>query len=172
MSLCQEEVVHRLLSDRVKLLAYIRTIVLSRHAAEDIHQEVVVEALKQADLIDGPDHLFAWARRVAKFKAFKYLRSQQRQPQHFDPDVLELLEPVWDFESAAIPRSMVDALGTCLRELPPRSQKLVQMRFTDQLNGAQISQALGLKLQSVYMALSRIYRVLDDCVKRRMNDAS
>jgi len=169
MSLCQEEVIHGLLSDRAKLLSYIRAIVLSVHAAEDIHQEVIIQALQKADTISDRTHLFAWARHAAKLRAFDYLRRMQRQPLHIDPDVLDLLEPIWDSEVSG--PSMMGALNDCLQRMSSRSRKLINMRFGDRMSGLQMSQSLGLKVPSVYMALSRLYRMLEDCIRRKLADS-
>jgi RNA polymerase sigma-70 factor (ECF subfamily) len=170
MSLCQEEVIHGLFSDRAKLISYIRAIVLSQHAAEDIHQEVVIEALQKADAIGDSQHLLAWARQVAKSKAFNYLKRQKRHPRVIDPEMLDLLEPVWEAESETAGPTMMEALGECMKELTPRSQRLVELRFGDRLSGSQMSEKLGLKVPSVYMALSRVYRVLDECVRRKIGE--
>src|SRR5689334_3113322 len=49
MTLCQEDIIRGLMADRLNLLAYIRAIVIHQHAAEDIHQEVLIQALQNAD---------------------------------------------------------------------------------------------------------------------------
>lgn len=172
MGLSQEEVIHGLFSDRAKLIAYIRAIVLSQHTAEDIHQEVVIEALRKADAITDPEHLLAWARQVAKMRAFNHLKRQKLHPRAIDPELLELLEPAWEAESKASSPAVMEALGKCVESLTPRSRKLVDLRFGDQLSGSQMSTKLGIKLPSVYMALSRIYRMLDDCVRRKMAETA
>jgi RNA polymerase sigma-70 factor, ECF subfamily len=168
MTLCQEDIVRGLMADRLNLLAYIRAIVLNQQAAEDNHQEVLIQALQSADAIVDDRHLRAWARRTAKFKAFEYLRKNQRQPQHLDPELLELLEPIWEGESDRATPELNDALGYCLGKLTDRSRQLVNLRFGECLSGTQISQLLGLKIESVYMAFSRIYRMLDHCVRQRL----
>jgi RNA polymerase sigma-70 factor (ECF subfamily) len=168
MTLCQEDIVRGLMADRLNLLAYIRAIVLNQQAAEDIHQEVLIQALQSTDAIADERHLLAWARRTAKFKAFEFLRKNQRQPQHLDPELLELLEPIWEGESERAAPELNDALSHCLGKLTDRSRQLVNLRFGECLSGSQISQLLGLKIESVYMAFSRIYRMLDHCVRQRL----
>lgn len=168
MPLSQEDIVRGLLVDRTNLLAYIRAIVLHQQAAEDIHQEVMIQALQSSSAITDERHLAAWARQTAKFKAFEYLRRNQRQPQHIDPKVLELLEPAWQQEAEDARAEMNEALGYCVGKLSDRSRQLVQLRFGESLNGGQISELLGLKIDSVYMAFSRIYRTLDRCVRQRL----
>src|SRR5262249_2994615 len=100
--------------------------------------------------------------------AFEYLRKSQRQPQHIDPEVLELLEPIWQNETDQAAPEINDALSFCLGKLTDRSRQLVNLRFGECLNGTQISHLLGLKIESVYMAFSRIYRMLDHCVRQRL----
>jgi RNA polymerase sigma-70 factor, ECF subfamily len=170
MALSQEEIIHGLFSDRAKLIAYIRAIVLSQHSAEDIHQEVVIEALQKADTIVDAQHLLAWARQVAKLRAFNYLKRQKQHPRVIDPELLDVLEPVWESESKASGPTMIEALADCVKRLSPRSRKLVDLRFGNQLSGHQMSARLGIKVPSVYMALSRVYRMLDDCVRRRLGE--
>ena len=129
------------------------------------------EALQKAESIADPQHLLAWGRQVAKLKAFNYLKRQKHHPRPIDPELLDVLEPVWQAESQASGPSMMEALNECMQELTPRSRKLVDLRFGDRLSGSQMSQALGLKVPSVYMALSRVYRILDKCVRRKLAEA-
>jgi RNA polymerase sigma-70 factor (ECF subfamily) len=165
--LCQEEIIRGLLSDRARLLAFIRSIVLSPHIAEDIHQDVVVQALQKASTIENGAHLNAWTRHVAKMRAFAYLRKSGRQPKHLDPDILDLLEPEWEVEDRSDISGKSIALNDCLESLTPRARSLINLRFTKRMSGQQMSQQLGVKIASVYMALSRIYKTLDECVRRK-----
>jgi RNA polymerase sigma factor (sigma-70 family) len=169
MSLSQDDIIHGLLTDRVKLLAYLRALVIDRDAAEDLHQEIVIHALRAASSIEDSRHLLAWSRRTAKLKAFEYLRRKRRQPQHLDPDVLELLEPTWEAESADASQARSAALTFCLQELTPRARDFIKLRFADRLNGMQIAKTMGLKVPSVYVTLSRIYHMLDGCMRRKLS---
>lgn len=166
--LSQEDVIRGLWADRAKLLAYIRAIVIDLHAAEDIHQEVIMMALQQGDGISDQQHLLAWARRVGKHKAIELLRRQGRQARHIAPDVLDLLEPKWEAAGQFDSGAMVKALDECLQELSPRAREMVSLRFTDRVPAEEIARRLCLKMQSVYMALSRIYRTLGDCVRQKL----
>jgi RNA polymerase sigma-70 factor (ECF subfamily) len=169
MGLSQEDVIHGLWRDRAKLLAYIGAIVLNEHhdLAEDIYQDVVVLALKKAGEIESQEHLFGWARKAAKYKAIDYLRRNKLQPKHLSPDVLDLMEQEWEEAWKSASPSMIGALRACLKNLTPRARKLIDLRYGDQLDGTSISQILGIKVQSIYMALSRIYRTLEECIRRK-----
>jgi RNA polymerase sigma-70 factor, ECF subfamily len=169
MGLSQEEVIHGLWKDRAKLLAYIGAIVLNQHhdLAEDIYQDVVVLALKKAEEIENQQHLLGWARKAAKYKAIDYLRRNKLQPKHLSPDVLDLMEQDWEEAWKVTSPSMVGALRACLKKLTPRARNLIDLRYGDQLDGTSISQILGVKVHSIYMALSRIYRTLEECIRRQ-----
>jgi RNA polymerase sigma factor (sigma-70 family) len=168
MGLSQEDVIHGLWKDRAKLLAYIGAIVLNEHhdLAEDIYQDVVVLALQKASEIESQQHLIGWARKAAKFKAIDYLRRNKLHPKHLSPDVLDLMEQQWEEAWKVGSLSMVGALRACLKQLTPRARKLIDLRYGDQLDGASIAQILGVKVHSIYMALSRIYHTLEECIRR------
>jgi RNA polymerase sigma-70 factor, ECF subfamily len=166
--LCQDDVIRGLWADRAKLLAYIRAFVIDLHAAEDIHQEIIMMALQKGDGIDDQQHLLAWARRVAKHKAIEFLRRQGRQAQHVAPDVLDLLEPKWEAQGQIDSRVMTKALNDCIHELSPRAKEMISLRFAERITGEEIAKRLRLKIQSVYMALSRIYRALGECVQQKL----
>ena len=169
MALSQEQVIQGLWRDRAKLLAYVDAIVLHEHhdLAEDIYQEVVILALKKAAEIESQEHLVGWARKAAKYKAIDYLRRKKLEPRHISPDVLDLLEREWEAEWRVAPSATVTFLRECLKKLTPRARKLIDLRYGDQLDGATISEVLGVKVQSIYMALSRIYRTLEECIRRK-----
>lgn len=167
--ICQEEVIRGLLADRSRLLAYIRAIVLTPDAAEDIHQDIVVVALESAGEIADRQHLLAWARKVAKAKAMDYLRRKYQQPQFLNSEVLELLESDWETEWQTESPVMADALNICIHELSPRARKMLDLRFRKRMNGTDISRLMGLKLESVHTAFSRIYRALDHCIRQRIS---
>jgi DNA-directed RNA polymerase specialized sigma24 family protein len=81
--------------------------------------------------------------------------------------VLELLEETWDEEWGLATPLMTSALRTCLKKLTPRAQKIIELRFGDQLDMGSISRSFGVKVQSLYMALSRIYGTLRECIRRK-----
>ena len=172
MALTQDVVVHVLLTDRAKLLAYIRSMVVNPHAAEDIHQDVVVQALEKRETLQDTDHLLAWARQAARFRAIDWVRRQKLQPQYLSPDVLELLESSWESQWQQSSGDLGDALRECVGTLTPRSKKLLELRFGDRVSGDEIAKQIGCKVASVYMSLSRVYRTLDQCIRERIKGRS
>jgi RNA polymerase sigma-70 factor, ECF subfamily len=169
--LSQDDVLRSLLTNRTKLLAYIRTIVISHHTAEDIHQEVVISSMHCAEGFQDKQHLFSWARRAAKTKAIDFIRRSGRQPKHFDPGILDVFDAHWDQMHETESSIISSALQKCLEKLPAKSRSIVGMRYTNKFSGEEIAKHTGMTVSSVYVTLSRIYKTLEDCVRRNLANA-
>jgi len=167
MSLDVDSTVKGLMRDRAKLLAYTHAIVRDREVAEDLFQEVVSIAIQKHDEISNADHLLLWARRAARNKALESLRKKKYRPLALDREVLDLLEAPWKRLDELDSRSEMDHLRECLDKLAPKTRKVVNLKFVDGLSGIQIAETVGNEVRSVYVALTRAYRSLEECIRRR-----
>ena len=52
--------------------------------------------------------------------------------------------------------------------LTPNNREIVRLRYFEGRAGAQVAEAMGRKLETVYQALARIHRTLADCVRQRL----
>jgi RNA polymerase sigma-70 factor, ECF subfamily len=168
MGLQPDIAVDRLLADRSKLLAYIWSIVRDFHATEDIFQDVVVAAMSHADEIKDQEHLLAWARQAARFKGIDWLRSQKRRPSLLDDDVLDLLEGHWNRFDAVSPHLWTDAVRDCVLKLTDYARQLITLRYAEGLTGLEVAQRVGRTPRTVYVALSRTYRQLEECIQGQL----
>ncbi len=168
MALSREAVVEGLLANRSKLLAYIWSLLRDYHATEDIFEEVVLLAMKNASKIEDQDHLLAWARRTARFRGIDHLRRETRQPTLLADDILDALEGSWSRIDPLPNRDRVDALRHCYEQLTPRSQKIVSLRYGQGLCGKEVAEVLRQNVHTIYVALGRIYQSLEDCMRRKL----
>lgn len=168
MAVRPDIVVDRLVADRGKLLAYVWSIVHDFHATEDIYQEVVVAAMSHAEEIEDEAHLLLWARQAARFRGIDWLRRQNRQPLLLDDDVLDLLEGQWGQFDAAPAHAWTDAMRHCVATLTDYARQLIGLRYVEGLSGQEVAQRTGRTPKTVYVALGRIYRQLEDCIQRRL----
>jgi RNA polymerase sigma-70 factor (ECF subfamily) len=168
MALSQQTVVGRLVADRSKLLAYIWSIVRNYHAAEDVYQEVVMAAMSHADEMEDDMHLLMWARRAGRLRGIDWLRRQKRQALLLDNSVLDLLEGEWERLDAEQPQVWLTALQCCARKLTDYARQLINLRYVEGLSGAEIGEKLGRPTRTIYVALSRTYRQLEDCIQRQV----
>ena len=172
MGLQSDIVVDGLLADRSKLLAYIWSIVHDFHATEDIFQDVVVAAMAHAEELTDTEHLLSWARQAARFRGIDWLRRQKRQAVLLDDDVLDLLEGQWKRFDAVSPRQWSDVLRDCVSKLTDYARQLINLRYVDGLTGIEVARQVGRTPRTVYVALGRTYRQLEDCVQGQIGDDS
>lgn len=168
MAVRPDIVVDGLVANRGKLLAYVWSIVHDFHATEDIYQEIVVAAMSHAEEIHDEEHLLLWARQAARFRGIDWLRRQNRQPLLLDDDVLDLLEGQWSRFDAAPAHVWTDAMRACVSTLTDYARQLIGLRYVEGLSGVEVAQRVGRTPKTVYVALGRIYRQLEDCIQRRM----
>jgi RNA polymerase sigma-70 factor (ECF subfamily) len=163
----QERSVALLLSHRAMLLGYIASIVRDPDLAEDVFQNVAIVVLDKAGAVANDDGFPAWARRVARLESLTALRQRKRAPELLDQSMLDLLEDHWSAGDAG-PAAARKALRECVEGLSPYARRLIQMRYVEELSGQDVAQRLNRSPNTVYVALSRTYRQLADCVERRL----
>ena len=167
MSLSEEQVLRVLLSGRLLLLAYVRSIVRDPHMAEDIFQEVSLLALrKRAEVVDET-HFQAWIRRAARLEAMNALRREKRQNQVLPEAVLDALDPHWENQRADLAERRAEWLAQCLTRLTDRARQIVVWRYGDGLAPQRLAERLERPINTVYVALARIHKTLGDCIRRK-----
>lgn len=168
MAMNQEIIVRLLLRERTKILAYIWSIVRDEDLADDIYQDISVLVLKKMDQIKDEDHLQKWLRTTARYKAFNVLQKRKHAPLALDAVMMEQLEAEWEEYDDVHSNEVVSALRKCLAELSPYARQLVHLRYAEGLSGQVLAKALNRKLHTVYMAVSRVHRVLAKCIHKRI----
>jgi RNA polymerase sigma-70 factor (ECF subfamily) len=163
----QERSVGLLLSHRAMLLGYIASIVRDADLAEDVFQNVAVVVLKKAGAVKNDAEFPAWARRVARLEALAALRQRKRSPELLDESVLELLEGHWAATDAS-PTPARKALRECVERLSPYARQLIRLRYVEDLSAKKVAEQLNRSPNTVYVALSRTYRLLAGCVQHKL----
>jgi len=171
MKLDQESIVHTLFSARIRLQSAVMLVVRDSAAAEDIFQNVSVKALTRGAEFDTEGHLLSWAHVTARREAIDWLRREGRAALRVDDEVLNLIEA----EGAELPihgAARIDALRDCIEEAPEESRRMLELRYFDGRDCANVAKSLRLSVDAVYQRLSRLHRQLRHCIERRMNGDS
>lgn len=166
--LTPEDITGTLLRERLALTAYISTVTRDFHLAEDIFQDVCVKAVGRASDFDSPAHVMNWARVAGRHRAIDVLRTRDGKVVGLSEEMLAALEPVWPEGDAAQSTPALEALRKCIDRLTPNNQEIVRLRYFEGRAGAQVADAMGRKLETVYQALARIHKNLADCVRLRL----
>jgi RNA polymerase sigma-70 factor (ECF subfamily) len=162
-----ERLLRRVLGERVKTLAFIRSIVRRRDLAEDVFQDLCVLVIqKRKDLADV-EHPGGWLRTAARQLAWNAVRKRANRDLLLGDKVHALMEPHW-IRLGSVPDSdMSDALETCLRSLNPKAREIIEAHYVTGLGCGDLAQHLGRPVASLYVTLSRIHKKLGECILRK-----
>jgi RNA polymerase sigma-70 factor (ECF subfamily) len=163
----QDRLLVLLLAHRGMLLGYITSIVREPHLAEDVFQNMALVVLKKGHVIKEETQFPAWARKVARLEALTALRKRKNSPELLDQSVLDLLEDHWPAGDNS-PHAAGVALRQCMERLAPRARRLIELRYIENVRPADLSAKFARPINTIYVALSRTYRLLATCVKERL----
>lgn len=164
----QEMVLKTLLDARLRLCAGLWTVLRDTHAIDDIFQMVLLRAVKQADSLNDEEHVMAWARVTARNLAIDHLRKHQTQMRVLDDQTLDLLDAELDRRGDEELAERLDALKNCVEKLPPRSRRLVDLRYHERRAGREMADLLEMSVDAVYQALRRVHLALRQCVEQQL----
>lgn len=144
-----------------RIFSYIYTLVPDRHAAEDILQETsVVICEKFSEFRSGTDFV-AWACQIAWWQVRAARTKFARSKVVFDDKVMEAVAQT-AVEMQPEQDARHEALAGCLKKLNPRDRELLMTRYESGVEEA--AQRTGRSLVAAYKALTRLRKLLHDCV--------
>lgn len=150
-----------------QIFSYIYTLVPRRHDAEDLLQETsVVICEKFSEFREGTDFV-AWACQIAYWR-IRYSRQKfARSKVVFDQTVLDAVAQTASTLAVELDERH-EVLGHCLQKLPLRDREMVLARYEPGGNVADAARTCGRSLEAAYKALTRIRKLLFDCVTHHL----
>jgi RNA polymerase sigma-70 factor (ECF subfamily) len=164
----QELLVRLLVSERVKVLAYIRSMVRRYELAEDVFQDICVLAVEKRESIRDEAHFLNWLRTAARLRSLNVLRQTGQRHLSLDDDLLEVLEPEWEGHDEDDSEVMAAAIRQCVEKLAPAARGLIHRRYVEKAKYADLAKELNRPVVSLYTTFSRIYAVLADCISKQV----
>ena len=149
-------------AERSKLVALAWSMTGREDAAVDLVQEVFLSAFADWERISQFDSVGAWLRRVTINRSISWQRRA-----HNDRDAVNKLgyitaidRPVSADDTAASAPGALDDDGfwSLVRELAPRQQAVIVLRYVEDLNVADVAEALGTSLRATESLLQRAKR--------------
>ena len=131
--------------------------------AEDVVQETMIKAWRNAPVDDDGAIPRQWLMKVARNTAISLLRTR-REDLH-GPDTLPDAGGGVETPRAVESRAALDDLWVALSRLDEDARALIVMREVDGLSYEEIAGALGLPLPTVKTRLFRARRALKDALK-------
>ena len=152
-----------------KLRGFIFAATRDYHATEDILQEVAIVIARKASSFEAGREPLPWFMGIARHQIQQWYRDQGREAAHVSYEVLDDFMPLFaSFEPEPISDRRI-ALRQCVEKLPDRQRRIVQLRYMDELDCAQIAGVIGRSVHGIYSLLKRLKRELRKCVELRLN---
>ncbi len=137
------------------------------HDAEDVVQRIAQELARRFDEYDSSRPFVGWALWIAKSRVIDFYRAQGRERVIFSEELLgQLADTIANQADGRSHRR--EALEACLDELPPKSRRLLDLRYVEELSAEESAREIGSTSGSVRVLLSRVRTVLASCVERRL----
>lgn len=149
--------------------AYVFAAVRRFQDAEDVVQQVALAAARRFEEYDESRPFVAWVLWLAKSKIIDHYRTHGRQKLVFSESLLD--------QAAArlVERQAADHAGAailekCIDKLPPKSRRLLDLRYVDDASMEAIARAIDSTAGSVRVMLFRIRDRLAACVKAALGE--
>ncbi len=154
--------------DRLRLIAYIRSLVGDADLTEDVFQEVSVVVLQKAEAFVPGSDLQAWCRGIARNIVLRERESSRRLRPFENDRLIELIDVAFaENAGRELMESRHTLLRKCVAKLAAPSRELLDLRYRTGLSLRQIAQKLGRTEAAAQVGLSRLRKWLTDCVERR-----
>ncbi|MCR9117149.1 MAG: sigma-70 family RNA polymerase sigma factor [bacterium] len=163
----REEFTHHWLEVEPSVSAYVFASISGFHDAEDVVQRIAQELARRFDEYDSRRPFVGWALWIAKSRVIDFYRAQGRSRIVFSGKLLgQLADTIAKQADGRSNRR--EALEACLDELPPKSRRLLDLRYAEELSAAEMARETGATSGSVRVLLSRVRTVLACCIERRL----
>jgi RNA polymerase sigma-70 factor (ECF subfamily) len=137
--------------------------------AEDVHQQVFVEAYRDLPRFQQRSHLRTWLLGIARHRCLDAVKTGRRWQNRYKNDT-----PADVTDDTPLPaddidqRRMIDALQHCLGELAPSSRSAVLLRFRESLSYEEMASLSTEKAGTLQQRVARSMPVLRRSVERRI----
>jgi RNA polymerase sigma-70 factor, ECF subfamily len=147
--------------------AFIRTLVIDLHDAEEVLQRVAVTLVRKYAEYDPSRPFVAWALGFAKFESLAYLRKRGSERLVFSNALVEQIAETYE-QATQEAWPYPQFVGECVEELDGRSRRAIQLRYGGNLKTAQIARQMELSDGAVRMVLSRARTLMRKCIEARI----
>ncbi|MEO8953707.1 MAG: RNA polymerase sigma factor [Ktedonobacteraceae bacterium] len=161
-----------LASERVRLVGLCAALTGNVDAAEDLAQEVLLEAWRSIERLRDVELFSHWLSGIARNVCLRWSRKQGRHLAHVvqqaEQDMLleEQLAADYDIEVELERKELVELLDRTLALLPAETREVLVARYVEESSLAEVAERLGVQTGAVAMRLQRgklaLRRVLND----------
>src|SRR5262245_43829210 len=146
-----------------RIYSYIYTLVPSRPDADDILQDTSLVICEKFDEFEPGTDFVAWACQIAYWRVRYSRQNFARAKVIFSQDVLDAVAATAAGMNVELD-ARHEALSQCLQKLNPRDREFLLTRYEAGCGVREAAQRSGRSMAAAYKALTRIRKLLLDCV--------
>ena len=141
----------------------------SARMAEEILQKTFVDAYLHLSQFD-PDRSFsAWIRAIARNNLTDEHRRLIKEKKHHPLLASVMEEEIHQTENDDAKDNKITAIKECVSNLKEDSRRMIAMRYRSGSSFQEIARTIGKKIGAVKMALTRIKKVLKNCIEKKLS---
>ncbi len=160
-----EEVAQKWTESLPAVAAYVRSMTPNFHDAQDILQEISMVVVRKYSDYDKSRPFIAWVIGIASTEVMAYRRHLSTESRLFDEATIEQLTRVF-VETANQLDPLAEALEDCVKRVPERSRRLLELRYVNDLRYEQMADTLGASVTSIKVAMHRLRANLRTCIEQ------
>jgi RNA polymerase sigma factor (sigma-70 family) len=162
-------------SQKSRLLGYVRSRIGSREDAEDLLQEVFVQALQSLNVFDGIDNMAAWLFTLTRNKVVDWYRKKRPDSLSLTgmDDQLDLetwledeIDPAWDEEQR---QAVGEAILAAIDELPEKQKWVFVQQVIEGKTFQQLADEAGESINTLLARKRYAVRALREALKEIKN---
>lgn len=164
----EEEFLQLLQAHQNQILSFIFCQVHHAADAEDLFQQTAIVLWEKFEQFEPGTNFLAWAKAIAGNKTLAFLRDRRRSQARFSETLIDQFaeRPMWSTETND---QKLAALANCKQKLGANDQHLLRECYGTTATKIQsVADKLGRTADSIYVSLSRIRRVLAECIQRTL----
>lgn len=133
---------------------------------EDVLHSILDRMLRSMDRLNTMDEIrqAMYIRSIARNAAVDYLRDRVRRRRHAadasDEDIARLTDPRQNVEEEVLHRDEISGMRRAVAALSEEKRNLLEMKYVQELDDAQIARVLGIRRENVRQRLSRLRKEL------------
>jgi RNA polymerase sigma-70 factor (ECF subfamily) len=150
-----------------QVYVFIRTQLPSAADVEEVWQSTNLLLWKKFGEFQEGTNFRAWAFQIARYEVLNHRARRGNTTLQFSDELWERLATD-EQANADQTDARLAALRFCLQKLSTVDRELIEQRFASEASGETVAAALGRTPRYVYKAVSRIRKVLVDCIERHV----
>ncbi|MCF7954384.1 MAG: sigma-70 family RNA polymerase sigma factor [Phycisphaerae bacterium] len=156
------------LNAQPRIYGFLYVMIHNRADVEDILQETVTGMWENFDKYQEGTDFSAWGIAIARNKAINFIKKNSRSRPQLSEDVYKMIAE-HEAQGKTDYTEHAEALEQCSRELSERDQKILSLRYKEEISMKKIAQMLGRSSTGIYHTMARIHTVLQECIRRTLD---